>query len=97
MLATPERFALGQNYPNPFNPRTALRLELRAPDSIRLTVYDATGQAIRTLLRSSMPAGIHTVYWDGRDAAGRQVASGTYFARLTGRGWQAERKMLLLR
>ncbi|MDP6982618.1 MAG: FlgD immunoglobulin-like domain containing protein [Candidatus Latescibacteria bacterium] len=97
VLATPERFALGQNSPNPFTPRTALRLELRAPDSIRLTVYDATGQAIRTLLRSSMPAGIHTVYWDGRDAAGRQVASGTYFARLTGRGWQAERKMLLLR
>jgi hypothetical protein len=93
----PTSFGLGQNFPNPFNPETTLRLQMQAEDTVTLVIFDATGQAIRTLMHAALPAGIHTLHWDGRDGMGRQVGSGTYFARLQGSGWQAERKMLLLR
>jgi hypothetical protein len=93
----PTRFGLGQNFPNPFNPETTLRVEMQAGDTVTLVIFDATGQAIRTLVHAALPAGIHTLHWDGRDGMGRRVGSGTYFARLQGSGWQAERKMLLLR
>ncbi|MBT6144102.1 MAG: hypothetical protein HOH74_01655, partial [Gemmatimonadetes bacterium] len=93
----PTSFALGQNYPNPFNPNTTLRIDLLRSDAVHLVIFDATGQVIRTLLHDTLPAGVHTMYWDGRDAKGHRVGSGTYFARLAGTGWQADRKMLLLR
>lgn len=95
--SAPSAFALSQNYPNPFNPNTALRLDLPVSDMVHLRIHDATGQVIRTILRDTLPAGMHILYWDGLDAQGRRVGSGIYFARLTGTRWQAERKMLLLR
>jgi flagellar hook assembly protein FlgD len=41
------------------------------------------------------PAGRHTAGWDGRDANGRRVPAGTYFARLEFAGEQAAQEMTL--
>ena len=68
--------------PNPFNPRTALRFELPQAGFVRLSVYDVAGHAIRTLIEDSLPPGSHEAAWDGRDASGREVGSGSYLARL---------------
>jgi hypothetical protein len=35
--------------------------------------------------------------WDGRDAAGRSVSSGTYFYRLSGTGFSQAKKMILMK
>ena len=69
--------------PNPFNPSTTLRFDLAESGFAELAVYDVTGRLVRTLVTSPVAAGAHSVVWDGTDAAGRQVASGVYFARLT--------------
>ena len=42
-------------------------------------------------------AGRYTVVWNGKDALGRQVASGIYFYRLEGQGFKQTRRMLLLK
>jgi hypothetical protein len=95
--ALPRDLALHPAFPNPFNPETALRFDLPVAATVRLEVFDAAGQRVRLLLDERLDTGTHTLRWDGRDAAGRAVASGAYFARLSAAGSRLERKMLLLR
>ena len=44
----------------------------------------------------TLKAGIHDVYWAGRDEQGRPVAAGVYFYRLTAGDQAIVRKMTLL-
>jgi len=97
--ALPPSFTLDQNYPNPFNSDTVIRFALPTDTDVELTVYNLTGQQVATLVQGEREAGAYTVYWDGRDNDGRELASGVYLYRLrTGDGQQMEtRKLLLLR
>jgi hypothetical protein len=73
--------------PNPLaGPSTTFRFAVPARAAIQLEVYDLRGRRVRSLMRSEVPAGEHVTTWDGRDAAGRHVASGQYLARLQVRG-----------
>ncbi|MCK6618900.1 MAG: T9SS type A sorting domain-containing protein [Calditrichaceae bacterium] len=93
----PTSMALRQNYPNPFNPSTTISYYLPQGAAVRLTVYNAAGQAVRTLLNRQQAAGEHTVVWDGRDDVGRAASSGVYLYRLEAGSQVASRKMLLVR
>jgi aminopeptidase N len=93
----PEAFALAQNYPNPFNPGTALSFSLPHRSDVALTVYDPLGREIALLIRGVFEAGTHSVRWEGTDAGGKRVATGTYFYRLTAGAYTETRKMLLVR
>ncbi len=75
-----------QNHPNPFNPRTTIRFELPAVGHVRLAIYDVAGRLVRVLVEGEIAAGSHEAAWDGRDAAGRAVPSGSYLARLVAGG-----------
>jgi hypothetical protein len=93
---TPERFGLNQNAPNPFNPSTNIAYELPEPAEVKLAIYNLLGQEVRTLVNGPVEAGYYTATWDGRDAGGRQVASGIYLYRIqAGKFVQARRMMLL--
>jgi hypothetical protein len=92
----PGAFILAQNFPNPFNPSTVIAFTLPRPAPMRLEVYDAAGRRIRTLASEHMSAGPRSVVWDGRDNAGRLVASGVYFCRLSAGDLRATKKMILL-
>ena len=76
------RLALSQNHPNPFNPQTKIAFSLDAPGAVSLKVYDMDGRLVRTLVDEVRTAGAHDVLWDGTDASGRRVASGSYLYRL---------------
>jgi hypothetical protein len=93
----PTALALRGNYPNPFNPKTDIRFDLPSAGKTELAVYDVKGRRVVTLLDGDMPAGSHTVSWDGRDAEGGPVSSGVYFARVLSGGDAVSRKMLLLK
>ncbi|MBN2355735.1 T9SS type A sorting domain-containing protein, partial [candidate division KSB1 bacterium] len=80
--ATPAEFALGQNYPNPFNPSTEIQFTLAAPARVHLQVFNLLGEEVKTLRNASLPAGTHTVSWDGTDHRGARMGSGVYFYRL---------------
>jgi hypothetical protein len=77
---------LVQNAPNPFGSGTALRFYLPSAGQARLSIYDVSGRLVRVLVDGELPAGGHEAIWDGRDASGRGMGSGTYFARLLANG-----------
>jgi hypothetical protein len=79
----PSAFALYQNYPNPFWSEAAVR--------------SAGSSAVRTLVDTEQPAGDYTMHWDGKDAEGRLVASGTYLYKLTAGDFTQTKRMLLVR
>ena len=83
--------------PNPFGSST--RFDLSVPEACvaSISIYDVTGRRVNDLLRRFVPRGVLTVAWDGRDAVGRPVAPGVYFA--VGRAGKARiaRTITLLR
>lgn len=83
--------------PNPFNPSTTLSFELPSSGQARLSVFDVSGRLIRTLVDGSLPPGKHEVVWDGRDASGRDVGSGTYLGQLEFDGRVATSCLALVR
>jgi len=91
-------FSLEQNYPNPFNPSTNIQYNLRESDYVSLTVYNATGQKVRTLVNANQSSGNHTVNWDSRNDNGNLVSSGIYYYILkAGNEKVLSRKMILQR
>lgn len=79
----PQGFTLEQNFPNPFNPTTEIRFTLAEAGPVRLSVFNPLGQEVRVLAEGALPAGSHQVTWDGRDASGQAVATGTYLYQLS--------------
>jgi uncharacterized membrane protein len=80
--ATP-RLSLSAPLPNPSSSATRLEFELAQATSADLTIFDAAGRRVATLVRGAQPAGKRAVTWNGQDADGRPVAAGIYFARLS--------------
>ena len=78
----PISYDLRQNYPNPFNPTTRIEYDLPNPSSVRILVFDVLGRVVNVLVDDELPAGRHTVIWDGRDLTGVPVASGMYLYRM---------------
>jgi hypothetical protein len=91
-----KRVRLHPNAPNPFNPSTSIAFELAATGPVVLDVVDVSGRRVTTLVDGVRDAGLHRVRWDGRDAAGRAVASGTYLLRLRADGTTITRKATLV-
>ncbi len=108
----PQETTLLPNYPNPFNPETWIPYRLAEDAFVTLTIYDQSGQVVRTLDIGHQIAGYYTdrmkaAYWDGKNEFGEGVASGVYFYHLSaGRSglsvphrsdFSATRKMLILK
>ncbi|NOX88414.1 MAG: VWA domain-containing protein [Calditrichaeota bacterium] len=93
----PEKFALYQNFPNPFNPTTTIVYDLPETREVRLEIFTASGQKIKTLFTGQLNQGRHKLVWDGTDDAGNQVASGVYLYQLKAGDFVQTRKMILMR
>ncbi len=93
----PLTFELKQNYPNPFNGTTTIFYSLDRPGDVLLTIYDVTGEKVRTLVNRYQDEGWYYPKWDGRDDRGQAVASGIYVYRLRFAGKDVARKMAFIR
>lgn len=72
-----QAFELLQNYPNPFNPSTTISYSIPVECSVRLTVFDALGQQVASLVNSLQGEGLYNVQWNAGN-----IASGFYFYRI---------------
>jgi hypothetical protein len=84
-------------YPNPFGARVHFPYGLPHAGRVLLVVYDVQGRRVATLVNRSEGSGRRSVDWDGRDANGCRVASGTYFARIESSGEVRVRKIVVAR
>jgi len=75
-------YKLSQNYPNPCNPNTTINFSLNKSGNITLKILNVKGQLVRTLVKNYRKKGEYAIQWDGKDAKGREVASGVYYYRL---------------
>ena len=95
---TPSSYILSVSaYPNPFNPSTTIRYTMPSKGHVTITVYDARGARVVTLLNEEKPAGAFTIPWAGRDESGRAASSGVYFARIEAGNEQRAYKLVLLK
>jgi hypothetical protein len=85
-------YALYQNYPNPFNPTTTIAFSLAENTQVTLSVVDLTGRVVAVLVNEVRSAGS---YSETLDAS--RLASGVYFYQLKTDGFEAVRKMVLMR
>ena len=93
---SPSRVWFENSYPNPTLGRSSLVYHLQQDARVELAVYDVAGRKVRTLVASLRVAGSHTVIWDGRDASGREVASGVYLAKLVASGESATHRLVIV-
>jgi len=59
---------------------------------VMLKVYDIAGKAVATLINKDMAAGSYETAFNAP-----QLASGVYLCRLSGNGFEATQKLILLR
>lgn len=80
--AIPTDVTLYQPSPSPFNPRTSIDFDLTRRTHATVTVHDLRGRTVATLGNAPYGAGHHRLTWDGTDARGHALPSGTYLVRL---------------
>ena len=68
-----------------------LQLNLPMSTDVSVKIYNARGALVRDLFSGRVTSGARSLVWDGRDGAGRQASSGTYFVRVNAGGRGAER------
>jgi Peptidase_C39 like family/Secretion system C-terminal sorting domain len=85
-------YRLDQNYPNPFNPSTTIRFSVPQKGHVGLTIYNAIGAEVATLLSQEVAGGVHEVVWN---AGG--LPSGIYFYRLQTGSFVETKRLLLLK
>ncbi len=90
-------FKLFQNYPNPFNPSTTIGLEINQVSEVLIKIYNILGKEIKLLLDINLPAGEHTVQWDGKDDEGNILPGGVYFIQMTAGDYRQTIKSVLLK
>ena len=69
------------SYPNPARGRSYFEFYLPETATVELTIYNAQGQLVRTLMEEEKKAGTHVVTWNGL-TQNRQASNGIYFYQL---------------
>jgi hypothetical protein len=88
----PVEFAMFQNYPNPFNPETMIRFELPMAAFVNLTIYNAVGETVATLVNEQMESGVYLKSFNAS-----KYPSGVYIYRLNAGGQIFTKKMSLIK
>jgi hypothetical protein len=96
-LTLPRRLTILPSLPDPFNPVTNIRYVLPAASSVRITIFDARGRAVRHLFTGPQTMGLQSVRWNGTDDAGAALASGAYVAHIDTAFGSGTEKLTLLK
>ncbi len=91
-IQLPLEFSLSQNYPNPFNPTTTIKYQVPVNSFVKLVIYNAIGQVVKTLVNSNKTAGKYSINFDATN-----LPTGVYIYRLQANDFVLNRKMVLMK
>jgi hypothetical protein len=94
---SPASYALESPRPNPFRAQTTIQFDVPVRERATVSIVDVSGRIVKRVASGELVPGRYRRDWDGRDEAGRRVASGVYFVRLETGSFAATRKMTRLR
>ncbi len=80
-------------YPNPFQGSTTIEYQIEHQADINVTVYDARGSKIKTLVKQTQPPGTYKVKFSSNS----NLPAGIYYYRLTVNGKPTTGKLSLMR
>ncbi len=80
------------NTPNPFNPSTTIYYSVEMDGLVTMTLFDAIGREIRTIIREPQKAGDHAFFFDGAD-----LPTGMYIVKLSSNDIISTRRIMLLK
>ena len=83
--------------PNPSHGQVLLTFSLPTRSVVDLAVIDVQGRLVKNVIGQTLLDGRQEVRWNGRDASGRVLPSGIYFARLRVGTQVFHQKLALLR
>ena len=81
-------------FPNPFNSETTVELNCEKPSQAYISVLDASGKKVATLLNDSFSAGNRTYKWDGTTDSGKKLENGLYFVQIQINGFTEVQKII---
>jgi hypothetical protein len=95
-----DRLTLAQAHPNPFTGTTEIRYvipEGSGSSPVNLSVYNATGRRVKTLVSTDQGSGAYRIAWDATNHNGDPVASGVYFYSISHEGESRTRRIVFIR
>ncbi len=86
-------------YPNPCRGTAQITINgLKSSSSnLAVRIYDIAGKKVRNFSLPTYPSTALTIQWDGADASGCTVPTGTYFVQVTQDGWRMCRMISFVR
>ena len=93
----PDRFYVSPNYPNPFNPSTQIDIYTVQKSDLTVSIFDATGRLVNTLIDENLEAGSYSIKWQGKDRKGHSMPTGVYFIQVESGVEISTQKMVLIK
>lgn len=93
----PSAISVSPARPNPARDGSAVTLGLPKRSAVRVAVHDVAGRLVRIVEDCTREAGVHTLAWDGRGAAGGPVRPGLYVLRVEAGGTRLTRRVVVTR
>jgi hypothetical protein len=85
ITALPGQYTLFQNYPNPFNAGTKIMYEVPVDSDVTITLYNAIGQRVATLVQENRATGVYIIDLDMNRLG---LTSGVYIYHMSAYGFE---------
>ena len=76
--------------------QVGIEITTKASGILSVQIMTLDGNIVKTFVNDYKPQGNYSYYWNGRNEAGRAVARGMYFVRISGKGIDEIRKVLVI-
>jgi len=77
--------------------KTAIEVEMKSSGNLNVYIMTLDGNIVKRLSKGTVSAGTHFFYWDGKNNAGKSVARGLYFVRVSASGIDETRKVMVVK
>ena len=77
--------------------KTAIEVDMASSGNLNVFIMTLDGNIVQHLAKGSFKAGKHYFYWDGKNKGGSPVARGLYFVRVSGKGIDETRKVMVVK